>query len=103
MGRSLRVGMVLVPSQLLEQHETWALTMRWHDPATGEDIPDYDGARAEVEAGRAELQAERTRADAERGRADAERARADAAQRMVEELRKRLPAGNADVPPASGP
>ena len=21
--------------------ETWALTMRWHDPATGEDIPDY--------------------------------------------------------------
>ena len=76
--------------------------MRWHDPATGEDIPDYDGARAEVEAGRAELQAERTRADAERGRADAERARADAAQRMVEELRKRLPLGTRTSRPPPG-
>ncbi len=38
-------------------NETWALTLRWHDPATGADIPDYDEARAET-------QAERTRADA---------------------------------------
>ena len=30
--------------------ETWELTMRWHDPATGVDIPDYDQSRAETEA-----------------------------------------------------
>ena len=30
--------------------ETWALTMRWHDPATAEDIPDYDESRAEAQA-----------------------------------------------------
>ena len=30
--------------------ETWALTMRWHDPATAVDIPDYDQARAEAQA-----------------------------------------------------
>ena len=95
--------------------ETWALTMRWHDPATGADIPDYEEARAETqteraradaertradaertradtaqrgfEEARAEAQTERTRADAERTRADAERTRADAAQRGFEEAR----------------
>ena len=39
--------------------ETWALTMRWHDPATAEDIPDYDESRAEAQAAQqrvAELQ-----------------------------------------------
>ena len=30
--------------------ETWTLTMCWHDPATGTDIPDYDQSRAETEA-----------------------------------------------------
>ena len=70
--------------------ETWALTMRWHDPATGADIPDYEEARAEA-------QTERTRADAERNRADAaqrelraERARTEAAQRRIAELEERL-------------
>ena len=50
--------------------ETWALTMRWHDPATGADIPDYDESRAEAEA---------------------QRTRADAAERRVAELEARLP------------
>ena len=70
--------------------ETWALTMRWHDPATGADIPDYEEARVEA-------QTERTRADAERNRADtaqrelqAERARTEAAQRRIAELEERL-------------
>lgn len=30
--------------------ETWALTMRWYDPAAAEDIPDYDESRAEAQA-----------------------------------------------------
>ena len=28
----------------LGPRETWALTMRWHDPATGVDLPDYEQA-----------------------------------------------------------
>ena len=39
--------------------ETWALAMRWHDPATGTDIPDYDQSRAETEAALREAQTER--------------------------------------------
>ena len=98
--------------------DTWELTMRWHDPATGADIPDYDEARTETEAERARADTERNRADAaehealaeraradeaqretlaERARADkaqdetlAERARADAAQRRIAELEERL-------------
>ena len=77
--------------------ETWALTMRWHDPATGEDIPDYDQvyARADAEQARAdaaehEVQAERARADAAQRETQAERARADAAQRRIAELEDRL-------------
>ena len=49
--------------------ETWALKMRWHDPATGTDIPDEDEVRAEAQA---------------------ERVRADAAQRKVAELEEQL-------------
>ena len=49
--------------------ETWALTMRWHDPATAADIPDYDEARA---------------------RADAAEHEAEAAQRRIAELEERL-------------
>ena len=77
--------------------ETWALTMRWHDPATGEDIPDYDQvyARADAEQARAdaaehEVQAERARADAAQRETQAERTRADAAQRRIAELEDRL-------------
>ena len=57
-------------------HEAWALTMRWHDPATGTDIPDYSQSRAETRT--------------ERTRADAERTRADAAERRVAELEEQL-------------
>ena len=77
--------------------ETWALTMRWHDPATGADIPDYDQSRAETQAERdradaatQEALAERTRADAAQGEAQAERARAEAARRRIAELEERL-------------
>ena len=49
--------------------ETWALTMRWHDPAAAEDIPDYDESRAEAQA---------------------ERTRADAAERKIAELEEQL-------------
>ena len=84
--------------------DTWELTMRWHDPAMGADIPDYDEARTETEAERARADTERNRADAaehealaQRARADkaqdetlAERARADAAQRRIAELEERL-------------
>ena len=77
--------------------ETWALTMRWHDPATGEDIPDYDQSRAQTQAERAGREAAQREARAERARADAERARrqaaeheAQAAQRRIAELEERL-------------
>ncbi len=60
--------------------ETWALTMRWHDPATATDIPDYDQSRAEA-------QAERTRADAVEHEA---RARTGADQRRIAELEGQL-------------
>ena len=60
----------------LARKETWALTMRWHDPATAADIPDYQEAR--------------DRADAAEHEARAERARADAAQLRVAELEERL-------------
>ena len=81
---------------------TWALTMRWHDPATGNDLPDHDQVhdRADAERDRAdaaehealaqrdradsaehEVRAQRDRANAERDRADAQRDRADAAER----------------------
>ena len=77
--------------------ETWALTMRWHDPATGEDIPDYDQvyARADAEQTRAdaaerEVQTERARANAAQRATQAERARADAAQRRIAELEDQL-------------
>ena len=84
--------------------ETWALTMRWHDPATAADIPDYDQSRASEARALAEARAERAKArmaeseaQVARGRADAaqrvaqaERARADAAQRRIAELVEQL-------------
>ena len=75
------------------------LVLRFHDPATGRDLPTpgEEAARADAEAGRADAEAARAdaqtaradaqtarahgeagRADAEAGRADAEAARADA-------------------------
>ena len=77
--------------------EIWALAMRWHDPATGADIPDYDEALAAAQAARARgevarrvLQVPRTRADAENARADAEIARANAARRETQAARRRM-------------
>ena len=84
--------------------ETWALTMRWHDPAMAADIPDYEQSRAGEARARAEAQAERARAEAERARAETEqaraeaeraraereRARAEASQRRIAELEERL-------------
>ena len=49
--------------------ETWALAMRWHDPATVADLPDYDQARRDEQAARA---------------------KAEAAQRRIAELEERL-------------
>ena len=63
--------------------DTWELTMRWHDPATGEDIPDYHETRAAAVA-------ERARADEAEHEARAQRGRADAAERRVAELEERL-------------
>ena len=70
--------------------ETWALTMRWHDPATAADIPDYEQSRAGealARAGEAQARTGESRAWAE---ARAERARADASQRRIEELEEQL-------------
>ena len=37
--------------------EIWELTMRWHDPVTGADIPDYEQSQAEAQAERARAEA----------------------------------------------
>ena len=68
--------------------ETWALTMRWHDPATAADIPDYEQSRAET-------QTERDRADAAEHDAKAGRDRADAAERDARAERNRADAARA--------
>ena len=65
-----------------EPDETWKLTMRWHDPATRTDIPDYEELRA---AEAALIEEARARAEAQ-----LEKARADAAQRRAAELEARL-------------
>ena len=77
--------------------EIWALTMRWHDPATLADIPDYEQSRAETQAERARadaaeqaLQAERARADAAEEALQAERTRAAAAERRTAEQEEKL-------------
>ena len=76
--------------------ETWALTMRWHDPATGADLPSYEQSRAGEAQARAEAQLERERADAAQRQAQVERARAEASQRRIAELEERL--GRRDGP-----
>ena len=67
--------------------ETWALEMRWHDPATGKDIPDYEESLAEARAARARAEAAR----AQRARAEAAAARREqAAERRIAELEAQL-------------
>jgi len=73
-----------------EPRETWALTMRWHDPATGEDIPDYDEVRAKVDAERARAGTARSRANAARHEALAHRTPTEATQRRIAELEEQL-------------
>ena len=75
--------------------ETWALTMRWHDPATAADIPDYEQSRAGEAQARAEAQAERARAEAERARAETEQARAETEQARAETEQARAEAERA--------
>ena len=70
-------------------HETAALKMRWHDPATGADIADEDEVRAEAQAERTRAEGERHRADAAEHRARAERDRANAAKQEAQAARDR--------------
>ena len=87
--RSAALGLVAYVAERTppaEPRETWALTMRWHDPLTGADIPDYDEARAA-------MQAERARAEAAEHEAQAARARTEVAQRRIAELEERLRRG----------
>lgn len=78
--------------------ETWALTMRWHDLATGVDIPEYDQLRAEVEALRSlsggargdAPRMERARADAAQREAQAARHEAQASQREAQAAQRRI-------------
>ena len=72
-----------------EPKETWALTMRWHDPATGTDIPGYAQSRAETRAERARKEAAQREAGAERARRKAEQREKEAAQREAEAERTR--------------
>ena len=69
-------------------HETWALTMRWHDPATVADIPDYDQARA----GEARARAGEALARAGEAQARAEAQAESAKVRALEEQLRRLQA-----------
>ena len=91
-------------------NETWALTMRWHDPATEQDIPDYDQSREREERALAVAQTEKNRADAEKTRADAaetrvdaEKNRADAAERAEQAARRRVAELEARLGPRGGP
>ena len=61
--------------------DTWALTMRWHDPATGADIPDYEELAAAAQA--------------ERSRADTAQQEVKAAQGRIAELERLLRLGRA--------
>ena len=73
--------------------DTWALTLRWHDPATGTDLPDYcdlgaiAAERDSIAAERGAIATERDSIAAERDAIAAER---DAAQRRIAELEATL-------------
>ena len=98
--RSALLGLVAYVAKRmppLEPDEIWKLAMRWRDPATGADLPDYEQSRAGEAQARAEAQLERARADAAQREteaaqreAQAERARAEGSQRRIAELEERL-------------
>ena len=75
--------------------ETWELTMRWHDPATGEDIPDYDQVYDRAEAAERKVQTAQARADAAEQRVQTVQARADAAEQRVQTVQARADAEQA--------
>ena len=68
---------------LSSRRYTRALTMRWYDPATGANIPDYESQKARADAAE-------TRADAAEVRAEAAHNEAQAARRRIAELEERL-------------
>ena len=76
---------------------TWELTMRWHDPATGADIPDFRQSRAQTlaekdraDAAESEARAQRDRAETAKHEARAQRDRADTAEHEAQTLRHRV-------------
>ena len=84
--RSEVLGLVAYVSErtpLAVPHGTWELTMRWHDPATGEDIPDYDQLYDRADA-------ERARRETAQREARTERARRETAERRIAELEEQL-------------
>ena len=87
--RSVRSEVLGLVAYVAERHapsgprQTRALAMRWRDPATGADLPDYDQSRTETEA-------ERDRADAAEHEVQTQRTRADAAEREAQALRRQI-------------
>ena len=77
------VAYVAERTPLVVPRGTWELTMRWHDPATGEDIPDYDQLYDRADA-------ERARRETAQREARTERARREAAERRIAELEEQL-------------
>ena len=71
-------------------HEIWGLTMRWYDPATGRNIPDYEEAIARLYAARACAAVERAGLAAEQGHADTARDWMEAARRWIAKLEEQL-------------
>ena len=62
--RSAVLGLVAYVAEReppLAPRETWALTMRWHDPATGADIPDYEQSQRRIAELEEQLRRLRTR------------------------------------------
>ena len=69
---------------------TARLTMRWHNPATGADIPDFDQSRAQTRAEKDRADAAEHEARAQQDRADAAEHEAQALRRQIAELEERL-------------
>ena len=105
--RSAVLGLVAYVSERTPSSasgEIWIPTMRWHDPATAEDIPSYDEivaraekakaladrAKAHADEAKAQAHEAKARARAERGKLRTELARLEAARRRRAELEEEL-------------
>ena len=98
--RSAVLGLVAYVAERMPPQapkETWALAMRWHDPATGKDIPDYAQSRAETRAERARRKAAQREAKAERARRKTEQREKEAAQREAGAERARREAAQREA------